>query len=64
MDLVWLFFILCPYMLVYFYFCDFTGWANWKIAIFWTIGLLIIVLIWFVFNYFYGNRGPFPAPFL
>ncbi|MCL6634303.1 MAG: hypothetical protein K6T29_00830 [Peptococcaceae bacterium] len=63
MDLTWLFFILCPYMLIYFYFCDFTNWAHWKITIFWTLGLVIIVLSWFLINYLNPHPYQFPAPF-
>lgn len=54
MDLAWLFFILCPYMLVYFYLCDFTNWAHWKIAVFWTAGLMVIVAAWALANYMHG----------
>lgn len=63
MDLTWLFFILCPYMLIYFYFCDFTSWAHWKITIFWLLGLATIVLLWFLINYLNPNPAPFPSPF-
>jgi len=62
-DPTWLFFILCPYMLVYFYLCDFTNWAHWKVALFWTAGLVAILLLWGGVSYLYPSQGPFPAPF-
>lgn len=64
MDLTWLFFILCPYMLIYFYFCDFTNWAHWKITIFWLIGMVVIILLWFLINYLNPNPLRFPEPFI
>lgn len=61
-DLTWLFFILCPYMLIYFYFCDFTNWAHWKITIFWLLGLATIVFAWSFIGYMNPTHAPFPAP--
>lgn len=62
MDLTWLFFILCPYMLIYFYFCDFTNWAHWKIGVFWLLGLVAIVLLWSFINYLNPKPFRFPEP--
>lgn len=62
MDLTWLFLILCPYMLLYFYFNDVTNWAKWKITVSWLLGLVIILTGWFLINYYIPNPPPFPAP--
>jgi len=62
MDLTWLFLILCPYMLLYFYFSDVTHWAKWKITVSWLLGLIIIIAGWFLINYFIPDPLPFPAP--
>lgn len=62
MDLTWLFLILCPYMLLYFYLCDYTEMTQYKINIYWSLGLLIIVLAWLLINALFPNPLPFPAP--
>jgi len=49
-------------MLIYFYFCDFTNWAHWKITLFWSLGLVIIILLWFFVNHLNPDPAPFPAP--
>ncbi|WP_151191881.1 hypothetical protein [Desulfotomaculum copahuensis] len=61
MDITWLFLILCPYMLLYFYFWDFTAWNHWKIATFWICGLFLLVSAWLLVNYFNPGHPSFPG---
>jgi len=63
MDITWLFLVLCPYMLVYFYFWDFTSWAHWKIVVCWTGGLALLIGLWLLLNYLNPCHPPFPGLF-
>ncbi|MFZ5591385.1 MAG: hypothetical protein ACOY81_06230 [Bacillota bacterium] len=63
MDITWLFLFLCPYMLLYFYLIDFTDWAHWKIAFFWTCGLVLIFAGWLAINYYNPQPPAFPQLF-
>lgn len=61
MDLTWLFLLLCPYMLLYFYLFDITNWSHWKINSLWLMGLIVILTGWLVLNHYIPNPSPFPA---
>lgn len=63
MDITWLFLVLCPYMLVYFYLWDFTSWPQWKIALIWVSGLMLIIVTWLIITYLNPSSAPFPALF-
>lgn len=63
MDLTWLFLLLCPYMLLYFYLFDITNWSYRKINYLWLLGLVIILTGWLVVNYYVPDPSPFPALF-
>ncbi|HOV79504.1 MAG TPA: hypothetical protein PK728_05300 [Bacillota bacterium] len=62
MDLTWLFFILCPYMFVYFYLNDFLQISRRKIMAVWLLGLGAIILAYFILNKVNPYPAPFPAP--
>lgn len=63
MDITWLFLLLCPYMLLYFYLFDITNWSYRKINYLWLLGLVIIFTGWLVVNYYIPDPSPFPALF-
>lgn len=63
MDLTWLFLLLCPYTLVYFYMFDITKWSRWKINALWFFGVVVILAGWFMVNYYFPHPSPFPALF-
>ncbi|HHW44094.1 hypothetical protein GFC01_15290 [Desulfofundulus thermobenzoicus] len=63
MDITWLFLVLCPYMLLYFYLWDFTAWDHRKIALTWVIGLVVLILFWALADYFNPSHPPFPGLF-
>ncbi|MDK2888387.1 MAG: hypothetical protein PWP72_1265 [Thermoanaerobacter sp.] len=63
MDITWLFLVLCPYMLLYFYLWDFTTWNHRKIVIFWVLGLVILVGAYSLINYLNPVHPAFPGLF-
>lgn len=63
MDLTWLFLLLCPYTLLYFYLFDITSWPNGKVNLLWFMGLILIYAGWLLVNFYFPNPSPFPALF-
>lgn len=63
MDITWLFLVLSPYMLLYFYLTDYTSWSQRKIILFWTCGFLVIVGVFWLINYLNPIHPPFPKLF-
>jgi hypothetical protein len=63
LDLTWLFLLLCPYTLMYFYLFDITKWSHVKVNSLWLIGFIVIFGGWLLINYYIPNPSPFPALF-
>lgn len=63
MDITWLFLVLCPYMLLYFYLTDYTSWTQRRIVLVWTGGFLFLLALFWLINYLRPEHPPFPGLF-
>ncbi len=63
MDITWLFLVLCPYMLLYFYLTDYTSWSQRRIVLVWAGGFLLILSLFLLIDYLNPVHPPFPRLF-